>query len=62
MVYEGKIEGLKEAIEIGLELKYGDEGQRLFEQIKAVSLLEKLEAIKEAVKVSKNIAEIEKLL
>ncbi len=59
---EGKIEGLKEAIEIGLELKYGDEGQRLFERIKAVSLLEKLEAIKEAVKVSKNIAEIEKLL
>ena len=59
---EGKIEGLKEAIEMGLGLKYGDEGQRLYERIKAISLVEKLEAIKEAVKVSKNIEEIEKLL
>ncbi len=47
---------------IGLELKYVDGGQRLLERIKAASLLEKLEAIKEAVKVSKNIEEIEDLL
>ncbi len=59
---EGKIEGLKEVIEIGLELKYEAEGLKLFERIEAISLLEKLETIKEAVKVSKNIAEIEDLL
>ena len=59
---EGKIEGLKEAIEIGLELKYGVEGLRLLERISKVSLVEKLEAIKEAVKISKNMEEIEKLL
>ena len=59
---EGKIEGLKEAIEIGLELKYGVEGLKLLERINNISLVEKLEAIKEAVKISKNREEIEKLL
>ncbi|MCP5003096.1 MAG: hypothetical protein GY941_03965, partial [Planctomycetes bacterium] len=59
---EGKLEGLKEAIEIGLELKYEVEGLKLFERIKAISTIEKLETIKEAVKVSKRIEEIEKLL
>ena len=55
-------EGLKEAIEIGLELKYGVEGLKLLERIKNISLVEKLEAVKEAVKISKNMEEIEKLL
>jgi hypothetical protein len=59
---EGRIEGLKEAIEIGLELKYGVEGLRLLERIGKIVVIEKLEAIKEAVKISKNMEEIEKLL
>ena len=59
---EGKIEGIKEAIEIGLELKYGVEGLRLLERIRKIAVIEKLEAIKEAVKISKNMEEIEKLL
>jgi len=59
---EGKIEGLKEAIEIGLELKYGVEGLKLLEKIIKMTSIEKLESIKEAVKISKNIKEIEKLL
>ncbi len=59
---EGRIEGLKEAIEIGLELKYGVEGLRLLERISKIVVIEKLEAIKEAVKISKNMEEIEKLL
>lgn len=59
---EGKIEGLKEAIEIGLELKYGVEGLKLLGRVNNISLIEKLEAIKEAVKISKNMEEIEKLL
>ncbi len=49
-------------IEIGLELHYEAEGLKLFERIKAISTIEKLETIKEAVKVSKSIEEIEKLL
>jgi len=59
---EGKMEGLKEAIEIGLELKYGVEGLKLLERIRKIVVIEKLEAIKEAVKISKNMEEIEKLL
>ena len=59
---EGKIEGLKDAIEIGLELKYGVDGLRLFERIKVIFFIEKLEAIKKAVKISENIEEIERLL
>jgi predicted transposase/invertase (TIGR01784 family) len=59
---EGKIEGLKEAIELGLELKYGVEGLKLLERINRISLVEKLESIKEAVKIAKSMEEIEKLL
>ena len=59
---KGRIKGLKEAIEIGLELKYGVEGLRLLERIRKIAVIEKLEAIKEAVKISKNMEEIEKLL
>ncbi len=59
---EGKIEGLKEAIAIGLELKYGVEGLKLLEKIINMASIEKLEAIKEAVKISKNREEIEKLM
>ncbi|WP_295102981.1 Rpn family recombination-promoting nuclease/putative transposase [uncultured Candidatus Kuenenia sp.] len=59
---KGRIEGLIEAIEIGLELKYGVNGLRLLERIRKIAVIEKLESIKEAVKISKNMEEIEKLL
>ncbi|MCZ7623328.1 MAG: hypothetical protein M5U24_12765, partial [Candidatus Kuenenia sp.] len=56
---KGRIKGLKEAIEIGLALKYGVEGLKLLERIRKIVVIEKLEAIKEAVKISKNMEEIE---
>ena len=59
---QGKIEGLKEAIKLGLELKYGVEGLKLLERINNITLLEKFEALKETVKISKSMEEIEKLL
>ena len=59
---EGKSEGLREAIGIGLELKYGVEGLKILEKISTITSVEKLEAVKEAVKISKNIQEIEGLL
>ncbi len=43
-------------------MKYEAEGLKLFERIKAISTIEKLETIKESVKVSKSIEEIGKLL
>ncbi len=59
---EGKIEGLKEAIKLGLELKYGVEGLKLLERINNITSVEKLEALKGTVKISKSMEEIEKLL
>lgn len=59
---KGKIEGLKEAIGIGLELKYGIKGLKVLEKISHITSVEKLETIKEAVRISKNIQEIERLL
>ena len=59
---EGKLEGLKEAIALGLELKYGTEGLNLCEKIAPIVSLEKLELIKKTVKTSKKLQEIERLL
>ncbi len=59
---EGKIEGLKEAIKLGLELQYGVEGLKFLERINNITSVEKLEALKETVKISKSMEEIEKLL
>lgn len=59
---EGKLEGLKEAIALGLELKYGTEGLNLYEKIATIVSLEKLELIKKALKTSKKLKEIERLL
>ncbi len=56
------ISGLKEAIGMGLELKYGVNGLKLLERITNMSSVEKLEAIKKIVKISKGMGEIEKLL
>ncbi|MCF6149655.1 MAG: hypothetical protein E3K37_13460 [Candidatus Kuenenia sp.] len=59
---KGRIEGLKEAIGIGLELKYGVTGLKLLEKMSNITSMEKLEAIKEAVRISKNIQEIDKVI
>ncbi|GJQ50483.1 MAG: hypothetical protein K8F34_12460 [Candidatus Kuenenia stuttgartiensis] len=45
-----------------MELKYGVEGLKLLERIGKIVVIEKLVAIKEAVKIAKNVEEIEKLL
>ena len=47
---------------MGLELKYGVDGLNLLERINNISFVEKLETIKESVKISKSMEEIEKLL
>ena len=59
---EGKLEGLKETIGLGLELKYGVAGLNLLERINKITSVERLETIKEAVKISKSMEEIEKLV
>lgn len=54
--------GLKIAVELGLELKFGIEGLKLFERITGIESIERLHVIKEAIKISKNLEEISKLL
>ena len=56
---KGRIEGVKEAIELGLELKYGVEGLKVYEKVVNITSIDKLEMIKEAIKTSKNLEEIE---
>lgn len=62
-IEKGRIEGLtkrlKEAIELGLELKYGVKGLKFYEKIVNITSIEKLEMIKEALKISKSLEEIE---
>jgi len=59
---EGVYEGLLEAIKIGLQLKFGDDGLILFKSIKTIKNIDKLKAIKDAIIDAKSVAEIEKLL
>jgi hypothetical protein len=59
---EGKIEGLLEAIPLVLEIKFGSDGLALLEAVLKIGSIEKLEAIKEAIKISNNIEDIKKLI
>jgi len=59
---EGKREGLLEAIEMGLSLKFGDEGEKLLPAICAIQNSERLEKIKNAVRTADNLAQVKMLL
>ena len=59
---EGRKEGLYDALSLVLEVKFGIDGIALTEKIRKIESMEKLEMIKEAVKIAKNVKEIEKLL
>lgn len=59
---EGRKEGLYDALLLVLEVKFGVDGIALTEKIRKIESMEKLEMIKEAVKIAQNVKEIEKLL
>jgi len=59
---EGRIEGLHDAISLGLEIKFGTDGLLLYEKMQKIDSIEKLELIKEAIKIADKIEDIEKLL
>ena len=61
-IREGIREGLLSAISLGLELKFGIEGLKLYERIGQTSSVEKLRAIKDAIRAAKDLKEIESLL
>lgn len=59
---EGRREGLLEGIQLALDIKYGVKGLSLMDKISAVSDLNKLEQIKELIRHSTSVEELENLL
>lgn len=61
-IQQGRREGLREAIEMGLSLKFGENGLKLMSAIQALEDTDKLNMIKEAVKKTGDLKEIETLM
>ncbi len=60
-IQQGIKQGLLKAIELGLKLKFGVEGLRLYPEIKRIEDIALLETISEAIETAKDLHEIEKL-
>jgi hypothetical protein len=61
-VLSWKLEGLREGIELALQIKFGSPVLRLVPRLQAIVDHARLEMIKEALKTAKDIKEIENLL
>ena len=58
---QGMRQGLLKAIKLGLELKFGAEGLKLYPEIKKIEDVDVLEAISEAIRTAENIEDIKKI-
>ena len=61
-IQQGKREGLLETIELGLSLKFGVEGLKLFPFIAEINEVNQLAAIKETLKISDDLKDIQALI
>jgi hypothetical protein len=61
-IQQGRRDGLIEAIEMGLSIKFGAIGLKLLPEIRAMADLNRLEMIKEAIKAAHDVSELEELL
>jgi len=61
-IKEGKKEGLYETLFFGIELKFGIDGIPLIEKVRKIDSIDKLESLKAAIRLAKNIEEFEKLI
>ena len=61
-IQQGRRDGLIEAIEMGLSIKFGAIGLKLFPEIRAMVDLNRLEMVKEAIKAAHDVSELEELL
>ncbi len=59
---QGVKQGLIEGIELALVIKYGEESQKILPQIQKIRDIEKLRKIKEAIKISHQIGDINKII
>ncbi len=58
----GRKEGILEAIQLALEIKFGDEGLKIFPQIKEITSIEKLKEIKSALRSADSLNPIKSIL
>ncbi len=60
-IQQGIRQGLLKAIKLGLELKFGTEGLRIYPKIKKIEDADILEAIGESIRLAKDVADIERI-
>jgi predicted transposase YdaD len=61
-IKQGRKQAIYDALALALEIKFGIDGIVLMEKVRKVESIERLETIKEAIKISKDIKEIENLV
>ena len=61
-IQTGRREGMLDAIELGLSIKFGINGLRLLPTVRAIENMDRLEMIKEAIKATDKLKEIEAVL
>jgi len=59
---KGIRQGLLEAVEFGLKLKFGKEGLRLYPKITKINDIDKLRSVKTLIETTPNIDDIKKIL
>jgi hypothetical protein len=61
-ILQGKLEGLYIAIELGLEIKYGKQSLDMMEGIRKITDLDRLMAIRDAIRMNTNMKDIRDLI
>ena len=60
-IQQGILQGLLDAIELGLELKFGEQGLHLLPEIRKIKDQDVLHAIREGIKIAKNLTELRRI-
>ncbi|MDQ7031183.1 MAG: hypothetical protein Q9M37_00480 [Desulfonauticus sp.] len=61
-IQQGMYQGMLKAIELGLKLKFGVQGLKIYPEIKKIKDIDLLEAISEAIEAAKDVEEIKKFM
>ena len=61
LIEEGRRQGLLDAIELGLDLRFGDEGLKEMSEIRKIEDNEILDTIRRAIKTVKSIDELRRI-
>ena len=61
-ILQGKLEGLYNAIEFGLEIRYGTQALEMMEGIRKITEMDRLSAIRDAIRVGVKMEDIQDLV